>query len=71
MPKLITVCLAIVGLINFLPLLAVISVQKLEEAYSISLVSNDLIILMAHRALLVGLLDDSILYSAFFLAYQV
>ena len=70
MTKLITVCLAIVGLINFVPVLAVISVQKLEEAYSISFVSNDLIILMRHRALLFGVLGGFILYSAFVPAYQ-
>jgi hypothetical protein len=64
------VCLSIVGLINFVPVLAVISVQKLEEAYSISLVSNDLIILMRHRALLFGVLGGFILYSAFVPAYQ-
>lgn len=70
MTKLITVCLIIVGLINFVPVLALISVQKLEEAYSISLLSNDLIILMKHRALLFGILGGFILYSVFVPIHQ-
>jgi hypothetical protein len=70
MSKLITVCLVIVGLINFVPVLAIISVQKLEEAYSISLISRDLIILMKHRALLFGILGGFILYSAFVPVHQ-
>lgn len=65
MSKLIAACLVIVGLINFVPVLALISIQKLEEVYSISLLSNDLIILMKHRALLFGILGGYILFSAF------
>ena len=71
MAKAITVCLIIVGLINFAPVVAVLSAQKLESAYSISLASNDLVILMRHRALLFGVLGGFILYSAFFPPYQV
>ena len=70
MAKAITVCLVIVGLINFAPVIGVLSSQKLESAYSISLASNDLIILMRHRALLFGLLGGFILYSAFMASYQ-
>lgn len=70
MTKLITACLVIVGLINFLPVLTLISVPKLEETYAISLLSNDLIILMKHRALLFGILGGFILYSAFVPIYQ-
>jgi hypothetical protein len=70
MKKLITVCLVIVGLINFVPVLALISLQKLEEAYSISLLSNNLIILMKHRALLFGILGGYIIYSAFIRIHQ-
>ena len=51
-------------------MLAAISAQKLEAAYSISLVSNDLIILMRHRALLFGVIGGFILYSAFVPVYQ-
>ena len=70
MAKLIMTCLIIVGLINFIPVIGVLSSQKLESSYSISLISNDLIILMRHRALLFGVLGGFVLYSAFVVAYQ-
>jgi hypothetical protein len=57
-------------LINFVPVLALISVPKLEEVYSISLLSNDLIILMKHRALLFGIIGGFIVYSAFVRIHQ-
>lgn len=66
----ISICLIIVGLINFAPLFGAFSTQKLESAYSISLENNDLIILMRHRALLFGVLGGLILYSAFSPFYQ-
>ena len=65
MSKGVTLCLIVVGLINFLPLVGVYSAQRLESSYSIVLASNDLIILMRHRALLFGVLGGFILYSAF------
>ena len=70
MTKVITFCLVVVGLINFAPVLGVISAQKLESAYSLTLAGNDLVILMRHRALLFGILGAFILYSAFVPEYQ-
>jgi len=70
MAKVTTFCLVVVGLINFAPVLGVISAQKLESAYAITLASNDLAILMRHRALLFGILGAFILYSAFVPHYQ-
>ncbi|WDE14165.1 hypothetical protein [Thalassomonas haliotis] len=70
MAKAIMGCLIIVGLINFIPVLGVFSAQKLESVYAITLASNDLIILMRHRALLFGVLGGFILYSAFYTSYQ-
>jgi hypothetical protein len=70
MGKVITFCLVVVGLINFAPVIGVISAQKLESAYSVSLVGSDLEILMRHRALLFGILGAFILYSAFNPLYQ-
>ncbi|KZY67056.1 hypothetical protein, partial [Oleiphilus sp. HI0067] len=43
---------------------------KLNDAYAIKLVSNDLILLMRHRALLFGILGGFILYAAFEPKYQ-
>jgi hypothetical protein len=71
MEKTITALLIVVGLINFVPIIGVISSQKLESAYSISVVGNDLAILMRHRALLFGILGGFILYSAFSPSYQL
>lgn len=70
MAKAVMVCLVIVGLINFVPVLGVFSAQKLERAYSVALAGSDLVILMRHRALLFGVLGGFILYSAFFPHYQ-
>lgn len=70
MGKAITFCLVVVGLINFAPVLGVISAQRLESAYSIAFSGNDLAILMRHRALLFGILGAFILYSAFVPSYQ-
>jgi len=60
----------IVGLINFLPVVGLLGSSNLESTYNIQLISNDLIILMRHRALLFGLLGGFILYSAFFTQFQ-
>jgi len=70
MSKGITLCLIIVGLINFAPVVGVLSAQKLQGAYDVALSSNDLIILMRHRALLFGILGGFILFSAFVPSYQ-
>jgi len=70
MSKAITICLVIVGLINFLPVVGVLGVQRLESAYGVDLFSNELIILMRHRALLFGILGGFILYAAFVPSYQ-
>lgn len=70
MVQLIAFCLIVVGLINFVPVMGLLSAQKLESAYSIELASNDLVILMRHRALLFGVLGGFILYAAFVSSYQ-
>lgn len=66
----ITLCLIVVGLINFAPITGIISAQTLESAYSVTIAGNDLAILMRHRALLFGILGAFILYSAFNPFYQ-
>lgn len=71
MTKVLIFCLLVVGLINFLPVVGVLSAQKLESTYGISLTSNELIVLMRHRALLFGLLGGFILYSVFNPTFQV
>ena len=66
----ISILLLIVGVINFLPVIGVLSADKLSGAYSIELIGNDIIILMRHRALLFGLVGGFILYSVFKPSYQ-
>ena len=70
MSKVLFALLVIVGLINFLPVIGVVSAVRLEDAYGIELLSNDLIILMRHRALLFGILGAFIIYSAFNYFYR-
>ncbi|MGB5326525.1 MAG: phosphopantetheine adenylyltransferase [Pseudomonadales bacterium] len=70
MRKSISFCLVVVGLINLAPVMGVVSVHKLEMAYSVSIAGNDLAILMRHRALLFGILGAFIIYSAFSPHYQ-
>jgi hypothetical protein len=70
MNKVLLVLLFIVGLINFLPVAGVLSAAKLSQAYSIELASNDLIILLRHRALLFGLVGGFVFYSMFMPQFQ-
>ncbi len=58
-----TTLLLVAGIINFIPLVGVISVEQLVRLYEVPLQSTDLIILMRHRAVLFGLLGAFILYS--------
>lgn len=53
MNRTISILLLIVGVINFLPVIGVLSAAKLSSAYSVDLVGNDIIILMRHRRLII------------------
>jgi len=66
----ILILLFIVGLINFLPVIGVLSAEKLSTAYSIELIGNDIVILMRHRALLFGIIGGFIFFSLFKPSYQ-
>ena len=61
----ITVLLLIVGLINFIPVIGVISAEQLTKLYGITLSDKNLIILLQHRALLFGIIGAFIMYAAF------
>lgn len=65
-----SILLFVVGVINFLPVLGVVSADRLAAAYGIDLFGNDLVILLRHRALLFGVLGGFILYSVFFPVYR-
>lgn len=70
MNRIISILLLIVGAINFLPAMGVLSAAKLSSAYSVDLVGNNIIILMRHRALLFGIVGGFVLFSVFRPAYQ-
>ena len=63
--KFVVAALLLAGLINFVPVVGVISVDQLERLYEVTLTNDDLIILMRHRAVLFGMLGAFIIYSAF------
>jgi hypothetical protein len=53
------------GLINFFPVAGVLSADILASAYGIPPPEGDLLILLRHRALLLGILGALIIVSAF------
>jgi hypothetical protein len=63
--KIVSTLLIIVGLINFIPVIGVVSGAGLESMYGVALQDGNLIILMRHRALLFGLLGALIVAAAF------
>ena len=71
MKIIITILLLVVGVINFLPIVGVISADKLSRAYSVDLIGNDIVILMRHRALLFGIIGGFVLYSVYNPTYQL
>lgn len=66
----ISILLLIVGTINFLPVIGVLSAETLSGAYSVDLIGNDIVILMRHRALLFGIVGGFTLYSVIKPSYQ-
>lgn len=68
--KLLTVCLLVVGIINFLPVIGALGIKNLESTYQVNIGSNDLLLLMQHRAILFGILGSFILASCIFPLYQ-
>jgi hypothetical protein len=71
MEKAITILLVLVGLINFAPVLGVISAERVAAAYTVELGGSDLEILMRHRALMFGIVGGFILYAAFAPSWQL
>jgi len=65
MEKLIIALIVVAGLINFYPIVGILSSEMLFNLYKIDSISNDLLILLKHRAILFGLLGGFIIYSAF------
>ncbi|MEW6733957.1 MAG: phosphopantetheine adenylyltransferase [Acidobacteriota bacterium] len=65
MERVIVGILILVGLINLYPIIGVLSAEMVYRLYKINAQSNDIVILLRHRATLFGLLGAFIIYSAF------
>ena len=63
--------LVLVGLINFAPVVGVLSAERLSGLYGITAISADLEILLRHRAVLFGLLGGFIIASAFVVPWRI
>ena len=64
------VLLVIAGLINFLPVIGVLSAGRIAGAYEIEIEGTDMELLLRHRALLFGLVGGFLLASVFVPAWQ-
>ena len=65
MKRTISIILVLVGLMNFYPVIGVLSADTLRNLYGVIILDNDLLILMRHRAILFGILGIFIVISAF------
>ncbi len=60
-----TILFAIVGLINFAPLMGIASDAMLTSLYAVEVSSPDMSLLLRHRAALFGIVGGYILFAAF------
>ena len=65
MNKIYLVLLFLVGVINFLPIIGMLSLDKINQTYGVSVSDNNLAVLLRHRALLFGLIGGFVIYSVF------
>jgi len=65
MKRTISIILVLVGLMNFYPVIGVLSADTLRNLYGVIILDNDLLILMRHRAILFGILGIFMVISAF------
>jgi hypothetical protein len=63
--RIVSTLLVAVGLVNFLPVTGVLSADILANAYGIPAPAGDLLVLLRHRALLLGIIGALIIASAF------
>lgn len=60
----IKILVGMAGLINFVPIVGVLSRRKLEMLYGVDMSDPNLEILMRHRAVLFGLIGGFMIYAA-------
>jgi hypothetical protein len=63
--QVVSVLLVLVGVTQFLPVLGVLGLEKINSAYGINAAGPDLAILLRHRAVLFGILGGFLFYAAF------
>lgn len=63
--RFVTFLFIVAGLINFAPLVGVLGDSLIENAYGIEVASNDLSLLLRHRAALFGIVGGLLLVAAF------
>ena len=54
-----------VGLMNLYPIIGVISADALTNLYGVTILDNDLLILMRHRAVMLGIIGTFMVIAAF------
>lgn len=59
----VAVILLLVGLLNLYPAIGVLSADQLQSLYGVALDSDDLVLLMRHRAILLGIVGGFVIYS--------
>jgi len=70
MNKVYLLFLFLVGVVNFLPMIGLLSLEKINQTYGLSVADNNLAILLRHRALLFGLIGGFVFFSLFKIQYQ-
>jgi hypothetical protein len=71
MERVIQAALIVAGLIHFLPVTGLIGADQLTSMYALPFDDRNLLILMRHRAVMLGLLGGFVLYAAFRPAMRV
>ena len=66
----ISVLLVVVGLINSVPVVGVISGRQVQRQYGLGELDANLAILMRHRAVMLGIIGGLLIASAFIPAWQ-
>lgn len=69
--RIIAALLILVGVINVIPLIGIVSAPRLQSLYGLAALDPQLTLLLRHRALLFGLVGSVIILSAFMPALRV
>ncbi len=65
MKRAISIILVAVGLMNLYPIIGVLSADTLTNLYGVTIIDNDLLILMKHRAVMLGIIGMFMVIASF------